>query len=205
MKFFISIIAILFICFSNKCSSQSKVIVETKTDSITIKGEKLKEFYAKSFDRIDKMDYEILFFEEFPDNFSDFEKLYGYNDSLEGILYENALKHIQLLDEINCILDSVYFKKLISISINGHWAADGVNYFQKLLRDHIEKKPMVLFEILETLPRENVLSFWIFYFDGLHPELNIPKEIIEMELLYPDIYQIVITAKNKILDEHISH
>jgi hypothetical protein len=65
------------------------------------------------------------------------------------------------------IPDSLYFDKLISISVGGIWNADAVNYFQHFLHQVTLSKPKIMIERLSKQTKGYQLRFWQFYWTSL--------------------------------------
>ncbi|SDT26419.1 hypothetical protein SAMN05216490_2895 [Mucilaginibacter mallensis] len=173
-------------------------------DSIKTKAEKLKHLYvlstASSSDMKDV--YKQQFFDEFPNTFKGLNDLYGYENSKPAILYFESAAHIlELFNNLQNINDTLYYKKIISIAINGHWDADAVNYFQHGLRNRTEFKPELIVYILKSLPEEQIKSFWYFYFDGVHPKKEIADSLLKIKSIDNKVYTLMLAAHQEILNQ----
>lgn len=197
----ITLILIGFHCISIGCVLQSKTIIDIPSDSIKIKSEKLKDYYSKSSKRIDSLEYQILFFEEFPSDFDSFNRLYGYDTSAMP-LYDEAFDHIELFNRISCISNEEYYKKIISISIGGHWDADAVNYFQDGLRLHVLQKPDLIFKLLANKSDKEIFDFWFFYFDCPFPVKDIPQELEQEKDNNQKVYLLMKEAHLKAIESN---
>lgn len=58
----------------------------------------------------------------------------------------------------------------VPLAVDGHWDADSINYFQRALRDVVERAPEHVVRRLSTMEREERDSALFFIFDGPHPE-----------------------------------
>jgi hypothetical protein len=145
-------------------------------DSLNVKIEKLKEYYSKSHDRKDSMEFHLRFFEEFPSDFESFNSIYGF-DTSEMPLYDKAYDHIQLFNRISCVSETIYYRKVISIAIGGYWDADAINYFQEGLRERVMANPELTFELLKERTEKEIFKFWFFFFGGPVTAKEIPKEL----------------------------
>jgi hypothetical protein len=104
----------------------------------------LQESYRNyaSTKTVDTVKYQQQFFNAFPDNFKDFEAIYGFDDNtgVEAPLYKDLQysPHIDsLFNKLKVIDKEAYYSKLISVSIGGKWDADNVTSLQQGLRQHI--------------------------------------------------------------------
>lgn len=195
---------ILFFCIISAHSCNSKEINYTEVTSmqkdLKVKAEKLKKYYLKSTSGKEKIKYQKLFFDEFPNTFKELNDLYGFNNDTPAILYDYYYNHIiGLFAKLNIIDDKMYYQKLISIAIGGKWDADGIGAFQQVLNEYALKNPILIFNILENKNDEEIRSFWYFFFDGPHPDKNIPKELIKMKVINPKIYALMEEARSDVL------
>jgi len=132
--------------------------------------------YFNQFEKTNDSLSEVLFFKMFPDNFKNFKKLYGYDDSVNNNEFKGSPlyfsgKHI--LDyEVLYVPKDDYLTKIISISINAQWQADNVNALQRNIKREYIYNDSLFVSKLRYLKKSKseVESFWIFFFDGPHPE-----------------------------------
>ena len=133
---------------------------------------------------------EKIFFDLFPNTFCELDSIYGFNKK-PGPLYFNSADHIVgLFFELKSINEEEYLQKLINISINGHWDADAINYFQTGMRNHVMSNLQLTFILLAQYSDDQIESFFYFFFDGIHPRWKeIPDFFTEYKNEYPNIYQ----------------
>ena len=203
MKKAIKLVVIL-LCLGSFTSCSGKGVSHTEPiiqhDAVKVKAEKLREYYSKSIKGSEATKYQRLFFYEFPSRFSQLDSLYGTTDTHTGLLSEFAVEHIvDLFNKITCVPENTYYNKIIALAINGHWEADGINYFLHGLRERAIQNPTLTFKLLESKSDEEINSFWYFYFDGPHPEENIPKEFDIMKITTPKIYALLESSHKEVL------
>jgi len=203
---FLSSILIIFI-FNCHCSFARSIEIknEQSIDSIDLKVKKLKHLYllstASSVHQSDV--YKQEFFDEFPNTFKELSVLYGYNSKMHqpAPLYSEVEKHIlNLFNNITCVNDTVYYKKIVSISLGGHWDADAVNAFQAGLRKRVVANPELIEYILKNKSDDEARSFWYFYFDGVHPKNQLPESLQRIKLIDYRGYKLMIEAQIKVLN-----
>jgi len=175
-------------------------------DSITLqaKAKKLKQLYllSTSSSKEASIVYKEQFFIEFPQTFNQLLELYGYNDNKPAVLYFEGENHIlKLFNNLDNINDTLYYKKIISIAIGGHWDADAVNYFQYGLRKRVLNDPELTVYILKDKSEKDIKSFWFFYFDGAHPQKQIVEQLLKIRYINSNIYDLMIEAHNDVLKQ----
>ena len=143
----------------------------------------------------ESLERQQAFFDLFPANFKDFKRTYGFDpdlsdyDLMPRLAYDHLLNGFAKLDKI---VDTVYYTRLINLSIGGLWATDAISDLQELLYVKSKEKPDLLFYLLSTYPDEKVYSFWYFYFNTLLPSKEgIPACFTALKGKYPKIYQIL--------------
>ena len=142
----------------------------------------------------ESLERQQAFFEMFPKNFKDFEHTYDFNPNWKGDpMYSLAREHLlNGFAKLDKIADTVYYTRLVNLSVDGLWAADGIAIFQNLLWEKSKEKPDLLFSLLSTYPEEKVYSFWYFYFNSLYPSKEgIPACFTALKGKYPKICQIL--------------
>lgn len=121
------------------------------------------------------------FVNAFPDNFQDFNLLYGYDDEKGARLLYSKPEHINYFFDCTEVSDLEKLKKSIEIGVNGKWDADLIGMFQDstfiLVKNHSKEAK----EILDNLPDEKAASFWYFLFDSPHP--NDKQNVRNFELM----------------------
>lgn len=193
-------IALGLVIFTFSCS-HSQNMDQDKSSRIEL----LVEYYEKA--NKDERKYGRLFFDVFPDNFSEFNKLYGYNDDTNMPLTEYAVEHIaQFFFTLDGVADKEdYMNKVISIAIGGKWYSDGVNYFQRGLREKVKSNLPYTVKRLSKLPNDEIKGFWYFYFDGPHPKEFIPEELKQVKSLDSNVYSLMIEAHRQVLMDRKVH
>ncbi len=118
----------------------------------------------------------IKFMDFFPVSGNQFYQVFGYEESCVGEvyyspIYEDACEYVQayfLLCESLNIKD--YYAKIISLSCQLEWQADGVNCFQhELINRMIDRQSFFSSQLLYLLheqPIEIVMHFWNFCLSG---------------------------------------
>jgi len=84
-----------------------------------------------SKNRLDLEKAELEFFNAFPENFSMMEAFFGSKaNPNEFHPFYNSDKNllIQKFDQLGTISDSMYFEKLIKISLEGNWHDDHLGF-----------------------------------------------------------------------------
>jgi hypothetical protein len=170
-------------------------------DSIIVKAKRLQELYTLSTSTSGKTQlYRKQFFDLFPNSFKELNDLYGYKNSVEAPLYNQVEKHIfELFNNLDGINDTIYYKKIVSIAIGGHWDADAVNAFQEGLRKRVLSKPDLIVYLLKEIPDKRIKSFWYFYFDGVHPSKQIDEPLLKIKTNNLKIYNLMIEAHKDVL------
>ncbi len=113
------------------------------------------------------------FLEYFPDNFEDFRKTYGYNPkySKKDPMYTAGEEHVYKgLARLDKLPDTLYYTKLIKLSIGGKWVADAISALQETVQKKTMEKPQLLLSLLSQYSPEKIYSFWYFYFNSLKEE-----------------------------------
>lgn len=161
--------------------------LESDMERLTDKVNKLKEYYQKSQESPAADDYKKLFFEAFPDSFSDFTLIYGYykvidgdyNTKANGPLYEISYDHlVEFFNRFECIDEAEYYTKLINVSIGGRWEADAVGAFHHGLQRRVIKRPKLTFDLLKPMTDDQIESFFFFLFHSIHPVWEeVPDEL----------------------------
>ncbi len=194
---------LLIIFFNISLSKGSLKLYENGAigDSIIAKAKHLQELYMLSTSSSSKTHfYRKQFFNLFPNSFKKLNDLYGYNNGIEAPLYNQVEKHIlELFNNLNNINDTLYYKKIVSIAIGGHWDADAVEAFQEGLRKRVLSKPNLVVYLLNEIPDEKIKSFWYFYFDGVHPSKQIAEPLLKIRTNNLKIYNLMIEAHNDVL------
>jgi len=155
-----AITIIAFIVLAYACKAQSQVAL----DSL------LAKYCYLATTSKDNSLYKKRFFELFPNNFQLFNSIYGYTEMDDGYasfspLYSDPCDHIGLFfSTINVVDRTLFYKKIIDISQNGHWAADAIACFQENLHKLLLNNTKQFLQILETYTDAKIKSFWQFFF-----------------------------------------
>jgi hypothetical protein len=159
---------LFLIFFTLGCNAQEK---DTKDLSIIFKE------YKKSNSLKSRKD----FFYAFPNSFSSFQKIYGYDDTKGAAPYYGvAREHVSLFFKTAEVIDKKTFsQKLLIISRNGKWDADAVNYFQEGLRSYFFNHKEFL-SLLSTSDKNQVYGFWYFFSDGPHFNDDVSKRVLNI-------------------------
>lgn len=144
----------------NKEVIKEEVVVENNyNNSLSLLANKLKLYYNNDYDK---------FFELFPNDFTTFNSLYGYDDKKgKSLLYSNYQTHIKYLFKEK---QPDLLNKCISLGINGKWEADAISAVQNFTRDLVIIYPNKTITLLEKYSENDIFSFWNFMFDGPHPD-----------------------------------
>ena len=176
---------------------------ELSKDSLNAKAKRLKELYFIStlHSNLSEM-YQEDFFYEFPNNFNELVKLYGYDNPGYGPLADSCYGHIsKLFFKIKNGNDTVFYRKIVAISIGGYWQGDGVNFFQDELQHKILSNLGLAVFTLQNVPENKIKSFWRFYFEGPVPKNNYDKELDKIKFIDEKIYNIMKQAYKEVLDD----
>ncbi|MDY0988687.1 Bacterial SH3 domain protein [Flavobacterium sp. ACN2] len=205
-KFIITII----LSFLVSCSSKSQ--------SKEIRINNLKTAFKKNDDK--------AFFQNFPKDYDQFVKDFGWNDNLDTsyTLYNESTDYIDRFfailskDKTNKSLTSI-----IDIGIDGKYQADGVNYFKFNIEKLFTKNPSLVCNLLKNRRPDDIDSFWYFYLDSPQPLTSVPDylqslknecgnvfislekqlKIIQKENLVSEVVDESKTNKLKILNDFI--
>lgn len=168
------IIRLLLIIIFTCLVSSNKVLKEPELtqDKIAQEAQLLLDNYKKAIraDELDKERLDNVFFESFPNSFSEMNKIFGYDDVLgEGPLYFDGFKIIEYFSKLNQKDRHAYYYKYINICIDGKWEADnivrGFGVYHRILND-----TDVICELLDERTDEELKSVFNFIFDGPHPD-----------------------------------
>jgi hypothetical protein len=113
-------------------------------------------------------------FKDFPNTFIEFNQLFGFDDSTGAAAhYEDSYKYIaDFFNSEPYINQDSFIVKLICISQNGKWDADGVAFFQKKIREYYFTNSKRINYILTSSDRVAINNFLFFLLD--EPEENKP-------------------------------
>jgi len=172
MKFSIVIcISLIIISCSNSQSEQNfDKMLTIKEHADTLKT--LHELITKrGLEEREKKKYEKAFFYAFPNTFSRFEAVYGYDRRLgPSDLYEGHIDHLNTFANLNSVEIKTYLRKLIYISKDGKWDADAIGMLQHFMQENLRNNLDICVTILNELSEEETRGFWYFFYDGPHPD-----------------------------------
>lgn len=190
--FFINIFILLYV--NIECYGQNLFCVE--------KANKLSEYYTKSFQNKDSLNFRILFFNEFPNSFVELDCIYG---DIESPLYELSYNHINgLLSVIDNVNDTILLKKIIKTSIGGFWDADGINFFQIFVRKKALQNPDLLCYVLSQMSNAEIRGFFYFLFDNMYQPYyrKIPKVLTQsIKVLDKRVFKLMKSTHKNILKD----
>ncbi|WP_268034836.1 hypothetical protein [Algoriphagus sp. PAP.12] len=145
---------------SQKASQTNQLISNQTFDS-----EKLKEAY--------KSKNETQFLEQFPADFQQFHEYFGWNikRGQPNELYEESYTYIRyFFDLLSQKRYREFESKILSITENGFWQEDVVNYFQDFTLKYLKVEKR--YELINNLSSNKAKSVLFFLFDGPHPKFD---------------------------------
>lgn len=163
-------LGLLFLIISSTLSSYSQVGSKSSLGNILKNCKKNTSTECKQ-----------AFFDNFPNSFSRFQELYGYDEIKgEAPYYNVAEEHLVFLFKTPDIVKSdVFINKLIDISRNGKWDADSVNYFQEKLRNYFFDNYSLFMNQLKRREEKEIKGFWYFFSDGPHFNSEISSKVLK--------------------------
>lgn len=125
----------------------------------------------KAYDFLEALptsEHQRAFFDAFPNNYSDFDRMYGFADGANPC-YRIATKHIiNGFALLTVIPDSSIFDKLISISQGKpHWEADAQSYLRRVIYDMMSNKTDAFIRRIDTHTPQEQYEWWWFYWNHL--------------------------------------
>ena len=185
-------------CLTNCSAIYSGNSVRNCQDDVSFE---LKNAYDSLVKFPDNLDYQKRYFLMFPNNFEQFNNLFGVSveepfDSSRkyGIFYSEANSYIDCFFNLNSISKELLYRKIINICNNGRWYADVFSYFQFRLKGEMKLNVPLFVKLLGTTSKENSYGFWKFYFDCLHPDLQLPDYLLSVKEQNSEIYKIMYNA-----------
>lgn len=134
---------------------------------------------------------EKLFLQNFPKNYYQFVKYFGWNDSLDGPypLYNESEEYIDRFFTIfNKDKNDKSLKLIIDIGVNGKYQPDAVNYFKINIERIFNKNPNLACDLLSDRSSDEIDSFWYFYLDSPQPLTSVPEIFKILKNKCPQIY-----------------
>ncbi|MBV6878680.1 hypothetical protein NG800_002210 [Epilithonimonas ginsengisoli] len=188
MKIYIIAFFLLFIgCDS---SGQKKMVQIDNRSKLQI--DSLKDDYQR-VNKSDTKENEKKYIANFPNDFSQFQETFGYDDKLgKGKpLYNESYDYIKMF--FQCLKNNPKFiKKALDISINAKWDVDAENFFQMELETMISKNPSLICEQLNNYSDEQQKSIWHFIANGVKKKTEIPQYLFKIKNCNPKAYSIAI-------------
>jgi hypothetical protein len=196
-KFFLTML--IFSHFASCSQNKNTIYID--------RGKEIVIAYGNLINSKDNLNQEQIYFNLFPENFKDFNSIFGYSNNSpykienEGFLYNDAFKYIDTFFQLDLIDKELFTNKIINISIGGKWYADGVNYFQHDMKIYLINNLDFFCKILSSRSENEIESFFVFYFDGIHLE-TMPKEFEEIKRTDSKLFKIIqksynLKSKNK--------
>ena len=221
MSAFISILisSILFNCMS---PSTKKYTAETQQQeheqNIIQKAEQVKTTYQKLIDSNYSKDDQKYYFDVFPNSFDLFVSLFGGEDFYKQDLDEEPKPasldfrpFLQAFFKLSSIDKKIYLKKIIDICVGAtFWDPDGVGVFQDGMIKKVKQSFKIFYPILKKHSKEEIKSFWYFYFAGPapdHPEKvkDLNQLIKKLNILDKEMVPIVRKAYAKVKEENVEN
>ncbi|HNP20298.1 MAG TPA: hypothetical protein PKL31_17790 [Fulvivirga sp.] len=173
----------------NDKNDSAKIISYYSCPNIDLKekSDRLNYYYNLYKKNPDSTNYCVGFFKYFPCNFKEIYEIYVYQEAVDGKkeklpLNENGYYHIrELFNNLDCVSDTIYYQKLINISIGGFWKADDINFFHKGLTDKVINNIDLVLYSLSNKNDVEIESFFKFLFDGPHPPRKIDINLLRIK------------------------
>lgn len=153
-----SILSILLFLINIVCYSQSKKNYEAKIHLL-----------QQSFSNKKEKD----FLDSFPKDFISFKSIFGWDDDLDKAepLYHDSSAYIEYWFSL---LQKSQYKhhevSIVTISKNGKWEADAVNYFKIKSIEYIKINKK--FSLINTLSKKDAEQVLPFLLDSPHPKFD---------------------------------
>lgn len=135
----------------------------------------------KKCEKITSTKCKQAFFDDFPNSFSQFQELYGYDDVKgEALYYSNSEEHLIFFFKTSDVVKKeTFIKKLIGISKEGKWDADSVNSFQSKLRKYFFANTSLFIKLLKNKNEKEIKGFWYFFTDEPHFNSEISNKVLK--------------------------
>ena len=121
----------------------------------------------------DKRKIQQNFFDAFPNTFNEMQALFGYdmNSGTPSPLYSEGDKLIYFFSTLGAIERTEYYKKYVSINLDGIWEADNIQggFY---LTERFKFEPEVFCNQMAKFTDYELTSVFTFVFDGPHPSKN---------------------------------
>lgn len=209
MMHFARLLLLSFLVPCGAGAPAAPVSAQHPPESYRLKAQRLHGLYALLVSSSGKarQAYQRRFFQAFPSTFKELEGLYGNRldaHQQHAPLYGEAEQHIAgLFNSLPRIDEATYYRKLIALAIGGHWEADAVNFFQNGLMNKVLANPGLVAALLQPLNKEQILSFWAFYFDEPYPKKALPVPLQKMKSLNSNVYHLMLKAQDEVLKNDV--
>ena len=204
-------ISILFSCLLASCSANSLQSIDKKANEqvnqlvVNQMADQLKKEYKKLSSNPNVVEFQEDYFNAFPNSFQIFNSLFGYsdkdpfgNETFVSPLYKESEGYIDVFFKLNKIEKTRYFNRIIDISINGRWYADGVSYFKHRMEEKINEDINLFSKLLIIRDDMEIQKFWYFYFDGPHPIKTLPDELQKVKEINGRLFLIMELALKEV-------
>ena len=165
------------VLLSSASPMQKKPYVQQKNEQEVIqKVEQIKAVYKKLIDSNYSKEVQQEYFNVFPNSFDWFIAIFGYSgkeddpESKSAPLSYTFYPYVEIFFKLSSTNKKNYLNKIINVCIGGYWQSDGVGSFQHWMQTPINKFFGIFYQVLKTHSKEEIKSFWHFYFAGPAPE-----------------------------------
>ena len=176
MSTFISILlsSVLFSCASSSTKKYTAETQQKNEQEVIQKAGQVKATYQKLANSNYSKEAQKEYFDAFPDSFNSFMALFGCSDDFVKCGHLDYLDYFDaFFDKLLSIDKEIYLSKGVNIFIKGYWQSDAVGVFQDEMQVKIKESFKIFYQVLKKHSKEEIKSFWHFYFDGPapgHPE-----------------------------------
>lgn len=151
----------------------------------TVDTARLNNAYRNLIETPNNPKVQEAYFEAFPATWKDYNMTYQYlsNDNYDLTMYHLADKQVRAFGNLTSIPDSIYFKKLVNISIGARMGADAPSALQELLWEKMKTNMEEIFAYLSYLRKGHQMEFWEFYWSNIVESKDIPEEFYRLKKL----------------------
>lgn len=162
-----------------------------KSQIFPIDTAKLNSSYRELISKPNTIERQKVFFDAFPNTWTQFIMTYQYLSSknYDLTMCDLANKQIEALDgRVTLIKDSLYCAKIVAIAIGATLDADAPNYYKKLLHRVMWKRMNGMMNAISRLRKGHQMQFWQFYWSNPVKSQKIEKEYKRMLKLNLNTY-----------------
>lgn len=167
--------------------------------------EKLK-LAAEQFEAAPNFENAAQFFELVPDDFCEFNLIYGYSNGQAAPLYDSGL--YEILPALQKFLEpGDLLKKYVSLAADAYWDADNVSILQYEYHQIFLSVPSEAIAMIQSLPEEQRHKAIRFLFDGPHPSnsfFNVEERALVCEINLDFCLELSV-IENELLIEERQH